>query len=322
MKKVTLKDIALKVGVTVGTVSHVMNGIDDISEETRDKVLKAADELGYISNSSAVSLRSGKTNTIAIIVPDVSNPHIARQVKLIEQKLKDLKYTAIILNTDEDDELEKMAIVTSCSRRVDGILLCPSQHSRENIKFLKAMDVPYVLIGRYFAEGDSDYVTADDCRGGRLAGEYLLNKGYKKPVYIGAYKYIEPSVLRFDGLCKAFAEKGIELLDNRFFETSPTGEKTHEVFEKIKKSGIEFDSVVAFSDFISFELMSLVNVPVIGFDAINTYLNMPLKHVSVGMTGNGWADMALHALFGKINGSSERFCSLVDVAVYEFGDEK
>ena len=321
MKKITLKDIAARLGVTVGTVSHVLNGIDDISPETRKKVLAAAKEMGYIPNSSAVSLRSGRSNAIAIIVPDVSNPHIAYQVKLIEQKLKENNYTAIILNTNEDDETEYNAIVTACSRNVDGILLCPSQHSRDNIRFLQTAEIPYVLTERYFEKGDSDYVCADDVKGGRLAGEWLLSKGCKNPVYIGAYKYIECSVARFKGVKEAFNAAGIELGEDRFYETDPKGDNLSETYKKLISDGVKFDSAVVFSDFIGFELRSLLGskaVEVIGFDAVNMHLHIPFPHASIGMKGNDWADKALQVLFEKINGSTERFTKLIDVQLYEF----
>lgn len=320
MKKITLKDIAQRLGVTVGTVSHVLNGIDDISPDTRDRVLAAAKEMGYIPNISAASLRSGRSNTIAIIIPDISNPHIAFQIKLIEEKLKENNYTAIILNTDEDESAEYNAIVTACSRNVDGILICPSQRSRDNIRFLQTVEIPYVLIGRSFAEGDSDYVCADDEKGGRLAGEWLISKGCRKPVYIGAYKYIETSVQRFKGLCSAFSEVGVELTDKHFFETSPKGDLTRKAYEGLVASGVEFDSIVAFSDYIAFEIMTLVprSVYVIGFDAVNTHLHIPCHHSSVGMTGNGWADTALQFLFDKIDGSDDSHRHLVDVKLYEF----
>lgn len=320
MNKVTLKDIAQKLGVTVGTVSHVLNGIDDISAPTRERVMKAAKEMGYIPNSSAVSLRSGKTNTIAIIVPDISNPHLANQVKLIEEGLRQKNYTAIILNTNEDEEAEYNAIVTACSRNVDGILLCPSQQSRDNIEFLQKVEIPYVLIGRYFADGNSDYVTADDLEGGRLAGKWLIDKGYKKPVYIGAYKYIEPSVLRFDGLCQAFLEEKIVLDNSRFFETSSKGDGNAEAFKRLSESGVEYDSIVAFSDFIAFELMSMVKkeIPVIGFDAINSHMHIPFSYVSVGMSDGGIADRVLDVIFKKMAGETERFQVLCPVKVYEF----
>ena len=135
MKKVTLKDIANELGVTVGTVSHVLNGINDISEPTRLRVLETAERLGYVSNNAAVSLRSGRTRTVAVIVPDVSNPHIAHQVKLIEERLREARYSVIILNTGEDEASEKEAILTACGKQVDGILLCPTQKSKRNLRF-------------------------------------------------------------------------------------------------------------------------------------------------------------------------------------------
>ncbi len=320
MNKVTLKDIAQSLGVTVGTVSHVLNGIDDISLPTREKVLKAAKEMGYIPNNSAVSLRSGKSNTIAIIVPDVSNPHIANQVKLLEDGLRLRNYTALILNTNEDEDSEYNAIVTAASRSVDGILLCPSQQSRDNIKFLQKIEIPYVLIGRYFAGGNSDYVTADDFEGGRLAGKWLIDKGFTSPVYIGTYKYIEPSGLRFDGLSSAFESENITIDNSRFFETSSKRDGIKEAFKRLSESGIQYDSIVAFSDFIAFELMSMVKkgVPVIGFDAINSHLHIPFSYVSVGMSGNGWSDTALDVLFEKMDGNTERFQKLCPVKIYEF----
>jgi len=320
MKKVTLKEIAQKLGVTVGTVSHVLNGIDDISQDTKERVLRTAKEMGYIQNVSAVSLRSGRSNTIAIIIPDVSNPHLSNQVKLIEEGLRACNYTAVIFNTNEDEEAEYNAIVTAVSRNVDGILLCPSQQSSDNIKFLQNVEVPYVLIGRCFADGNSDYVTADDFEGGRLAGEWLIEKGYKKPVYIGAYKYIESSTLRFDGLCAAFKSHGAELEKGRFIETSTKGDGNKDAFKRLSESGIEYDSIVAFSDFIAFEFMSMVgkNIPVIGFDAINLNLHVPFSYISVGMSANGWADIALDVLFKKISGETKTFRMLCPVKIYEF----
>ena len=181
MKKVTLKDIAKELNVTIGTVSHALNGMDDISPSTKKRVFETAKKLGYISNHAAVSLRSGKTNTIAVIVPDISNPHIAHQIKLIEDAMKQHRYSVIIFNTNEDDEAERHAILSACGRQVDGIMLCPAQHSTDNVLFLKSLHVPFVLIGRYFAACDTDYVCADDVKGGRLAGSIYRSK--HKPLH-------------------------------------------------------------------------------------------------------------------------------------------
>ena len=324
MKKVTLKDIANELGVTVGTVSHVLNGVDDISAETRERVLAAAKQLGYVPNNAAASLRSGKTNTIAVIVPDISNPHIARQIKLIEDKMRPCGYSVIILNTGENEEAEREAILTACGKQVDGILLCPAQHGKENVALLERMEMPYLLIGRYFADLPADYVCSDDPKGGYLAGQYLLRGGRQNPLYIGAPAYIEGSRARFDGLCRAYQEAGIPLSPDRFIEIDPRAEGVEQTVADICRRGVAFDAIVAFSDLIAFKITAHLrkegrNVPVVGFDAVNTHLYMPFSHASVGMVSGGWADKAADALLRKIGGERRAYRELIDVRLYEFG---
>ena len=327
MKKVTLKDIANELNVTVGTVSHVLNGINDISEKTKTRVLETADRLGYISNGSAVSLRSGKTNTVAIIVPDISNPHFANQIKLIQDKFRLLNYSVIILNTNEDADIEYQAITTACSKQADGILLCPCQRSMAGIELMDKLKVPYVLMGRYFSDLNTDFICADDVKGGYLAGKYLVERGYTNPIYIGAYNYVNASTNRFEGMRKAFADAGIKVGDERFIQISAQLNTADTAIEKIDGT-MEFDSIVAYSDIIAFDIISYTkkmsgkSVPVIGFDAINSHLFMPFDMVSVGMKNNGWADKAAEILVKKINGSSKTYRELIDVELVEFKADK
>lgn len=323
MRKVTLKDIAKELGVTVGTVSHVLNGIDDISEATKERVLEAATRMGYVANSAASSLRSGKTGTVAVIVPDISNPHIAHQIKLIEDSLRASDYSVIILNTNEEEGEELEAIKLAYGKQVDGILLCPAQKGRESIDFLNKTGIPYLLIGRYFAGADSDYVCADDKKGGRLIGKHLIECGMKRPLYLGAYKYIEASLNRYLGMKEAFFEAGIELSTDAFIEISPKTDKREDIAELLKDAP-EFDSVVAFSDILAFEILSyfkkngIKGVPVCGFDAISRHLYLPFSYASVGMVGDGWAREATEALLAKINGSTGRVEKLIDVELFTF----
>lgn len=319
MKKVTLKDIAKKLGLSVGAVSHALNGRGDISQETKDIIFACAKEMGYISNGAAASLRSGKTNTVAVIVPDISNPHIAYQVKLVEEELRNNGYSAIILNTDEDEDTERNAIVVAASRQVDGILLCPCQKSAKNVAYLRSLGVPFVLIGRYFASEDTDYVVANDPKSGYLAGKYLLKKGCVRPLYVGTYSYIESSAQRFCGLQRAYQEKGITLSDDCVVEISPKTAPTDSLAEVLQ--GKTFDSVVAFSDLLAYGIIAALkdkSVPVVGFDGINTRLPMPFTYCSVGMVKNGWAVDATNAILGKIAGKRRKTRKVVDVVTYRF----
>lgn len=324
MKKVTLKDIAKELNVTIGTVSHALNDLDDISAETKSRVLETAKKLGYISNHAAVSLRSGRTNTIAIIVPDISNPYIANQIKLIEDKMKERKYSVIILNTNEDEKIEYEAIKTACSRQVDGLLLCPCQQTSDNISFLNKIELPYALIARYFEEIDTDYICADDYKSGYIAGSCLIDKGYCNPVFIGSYKYIQSGRKRFHGLKSAFEDAGIHILDNRFIESSPKMGEVQKALYQLLQDQTPFDSIVAFSDILAFETASLLrasaykDTPIVGFDAILSHIPIPFPYASVGMVEGGLAEKASDIILKKINGSKEKFHEIIDVKLYTF----
>lgn len=317
IKRVTQKDIAYKLNLTVSTVSHVLNGLNDISKETAEKVLFTAKEMGYIPNNSAISLRSGKTNSIAIIVPDISNPHLAHQIKLIEDRLKKKGYSVMIMNTNESQEEEYAALISACSKQVDGIMLCPTQHNAENIFFLQSQNIPYLLIGRYFRDYDFDYVCSDDVKGGYIAGEYLVNKNFQNPIYIGANKYVESSLNRFIGLQDALRKNDIILPDNRYFEVDPTSSNLFDVFNDICKRGIPFDSIVAFSDLFAFKLLSEIqNTFLISFDASCRHLYIPSLTPSIGMDNIGWSKKATSILLKKINGSKKKYMELIDVKIY------
>ena len=325
MKKVTLKDIANELGVTVGTVSHVLNGINDISEQTRLRVLETAERLGYVSNDAAASLRSGRTRTVALIVPDVSNPHIAHQVKLIEERLRCARYSVIILNTGEDETSEKEAILTACGKQVDGILLCPTQKSKRNLRFLEKMEIPFILLGRYYEDMPWDHVTADDLCGGRLAGDYLMQMGCRRPLYIGVPPHLLCGQLRLAGAREACAAVGADIPEERIAAVDPKGDGAAAAIEELVRRGVAFDSVIAFSDLIAFRVTSRLagllpdrKIPVVGFDAVNTHLYMPFPHASVGMVEGGWAEKAVSALLSRIGGEAAPCREQIPVRLYEF----
>ena len=145
---VTLKDIAAKTGYSVNTVSRALRDKDDIAAPTREMIQKTAQEMGHVSNTLAASLRLGYTNTIAVILGDISNPHFSIMMKEIEGYAWKAGYTSILFNTNENEELELAAIQSALNKNVDGIIICPAQKTPYNLTYLKESGVPFVLIGR------------------------------------------------------------------------------------------------------------------------------------------------------------------------------
>ena len=182
----TMKHIAQKTGLTINTVSLALRNSPLVTAETRERVRKAAREIGYVHDALAGSLRSGSSHTVAIVLGDVANPLFAERIKHLERELRERNYRALILNTEEDAQLELEAIRTTISHRVDGVILCPCQKSRESLALLRQFGVPFVLLGREFADEPMDAVVWDDEKGGLLAANHLLARRCKNIVFLNA----------------------------------------------------------------------------------------------------------------------------------------
>lgn len=152
--------------------------------------------------------------------------------------------------------------------------------------------------------------------------ESAIDSPGKNPLYLGAYKYIESSRNRFSGVQEAFKSNGIKIPEEKYIEVSPKSSDIRSELEEIFEKD-DFDSIVAFSDVIAFEVISQAKctdryIPVVGFDAVNKHFYMPFHNISVGMSGNGWADKAATALIDKINGKNGHCRELIDVELFEF----
>ena len=165
--RVTQKDIARVSGYTDNTVSHALRGKSYISTTTREKIIAIARDMGYVGNTLASSLRSGRSNTVAVILSDVVNPHFGYVVHNSEARLAESGYSTIVLCTGDVPGREMTAVKTAIGHLVDGVLICPGQRSLDPLRLLRRSGVPYVIMGRQFPEEDN-YALCDDEGGARL----------------------------------------------------------------------------------------------------------------------------------------------------------
>lgn len=184
MKKASLKDIAESLGVSKALVSLVLNGKGDergINRLTQERVRVKAKELNYIPNQYARGLRIGRTNTIGVIVPDISNIFYGKLCKAIEQEAYLKGYNLIISNTYEDAQKEKKLISDLINRNIDGLILASSFDDKNEIESLRQGDFPLVLVDRIFENFDIDSISVSNKEGAEKAIEFLYRKGVKKP---------------------------------------------------------------------------------------------------------------------------------------------
>ena len=184
MKKVSISDIARKAGVSVSTVSFVMNDKAvkmRISREVIEKVENVAREMGYRPNQLARGLRTGKTKTIGLIVENISNAFFATLAKSIEDEAKKYDYKVVYCSTDNDEEKARDLINMLSQRQVDGYIITPTLNLGEDIRRLQAENKPVVLIDRYFPQHDEiPAVLVDNYEGVSRGMDYLVSKGYRK----------------------------------------------------------------------------------------------------------------------------------------------
>jgi LacI family transcriptional regulator len=310
---VTLKDIAEKTGFTINTVSRALKDKPDISEKTIKLIKDTAKDMGYIGNTIAGALRSGLTKTIAVILGDISNPHFSILVKGIERAARAQKYTTFIINTDEDDTLEREAINSALSQKVDGIIICPAQKNKSNIEFLKSTNIPFVLIGRYFRDIDTDYVVCDDVNGGSIATGHLISKGHRDILFLNGPKYISSAVERLEGYVKAYEQAGIKYNPALVREISIKSGSVKKAITKVIKDGIRFTAVFAFSDMIAWETMYVLSelgneisgqIDIVGFDNIQSKLMFPSALTTVKTSKTTMAKRAVAILLRKISKSA------------------
>lgn len=206
----TIKDVAKLAGVSPSTVSRTLSNRIFVEEETRQKVLKAVDELNYKPSIMAKALREGRTYTIALLVPDINSLFYPMIMKSIEKYAADKGYSIILCNNNEDIECEKRNMEMLGSRGIDGILCMSVEDDiRHLVRFQKENKVPVVLVNRDFTE-DISCIAVDNEYGGYLMTKYLLDMGHRKIAGMFGDFSRQRFRERYNGCKKAMEEHGIK----------------------------------------------------------------------------------------------------------------
>lgn len=282
-KKVSLADIAKSLGVSKTLVSLVVNNKADahgINAETQRKVREKIEEMNYQPNVLARGFRTGKTNTIGLIVSDISNRFYSRIARNIEDYAWSKGYSVVICSTDENVQKEKEQIRLLRDRKIDGLIISSSQDNAEYFNKLAETGLPHVLIDRTFNGMKSCNVSVDNFGGARMAARHLLTQGFSRFALIAiSPEHISTINDRIKGFESALSEAGITIPPEWFirapFETIEQTVK--ETLQKFYQSGNMPEAIFALNNNLtSMTLQYLrklsVKVPdeiaLIGFDDV------------------------------------------------------
>lgn len=292
MKKarVTMEDVARAANVTPQTVSRAFRDTPDISAETRDRILRIAQRLNYVKNSTATSLRVGNSRLIVVIYDVLVNVYFSIMIDYLQTSLRARGYSILMLSVAES-RLDRKAYEFAISHSAAGIVsfLEPDGEIGE---LIGAFSIPVLLLGRRTDEERIGYLRTDDEQGGALAARDLLGMGCVRPLYVSVDLALSCAYDRYLGFRRTYEEAGFgspEVLPERGLSES---------LPSLFTRGDPPDALFCFNDMIAFDALYVLErqalpvIPIIGFDAIQQEVHIPRRLTSVGTDKRAMAERA------------------------------
>ena len=214
----TIKDVARRAGVGVGTASRVLSGNGSSSAAAKAAVETAAQELRFVANGSARALRRARTDVLGLLISDIRNPFFADLAHGAEQEALEAGYTILLANVDEDPVQEQRYLTAFASQRVDGMLIAPQGHDSRALKELVESERPLVFVDRTLDGLEVPSVTSDNAGGVRSAVAHLMAKGHRSIAYISGPSTVSSSTERLVAFRAACVDAGIDLDDRLIAE--------------------------------------------------------------------------------------------------------
>ncbi len=251
----TIRDVAKRAGVAPITVSRVINHSGYVSDDTRVRVEQAIDELNYIPNKLGPSLRSKRTNTLALVLSDITNPFWTTVSRGAEDAAHEAGYHLIFCNTDESPQKQSEYLHVLLSRQVDGFLLVPAESVAAPIELIQKQSVPVVVLDRRIPSFDVDIIRCDSEGGSHALTKHLLDLGHRNIAIVTGPKEVSTAHDRVAGYCRAMIEAGLAQDDQQVY----WGQFTQDAGYKLTKRALATEprpsALVAGNNFIAIGAM-------------------------------------------------------------------
>ena len=280
MSSVSLRDVAALAGVSVGSVSNVLNRPGTVSSSVSERVQSAIDSLGYVRNDAARQLRAGQSRCIGLVVLDIGNPFFSDLARGAERRAAEEGLTVLLGDTEEDPARERVYVDLFAEQRVFGLLVSPLGGAMNRLRDLRKRGLSTVLVDWQTEDGQFSSVAVDNIAGGHLAVNHLIEKGHRRIAFVGGPHSIRQVSDRFTGARNAIAQHPgttLEVIDT----DSLTVLQGRQAGERIsqRKASARPDAIFAANDLLAlgvlqaFNLSGRISVPgdiaLIGYDDID-----------------------------------------------------
>ncbi|MBQ8972420.1 MAG: LacI family DNA-binding transcriptional regulator [Clostridia bacterium] len=309
MKNVTIKDVARAAGVSYSTVSRALSGSPEISADTRERILRLCKEMNYTTNTIARAMVVHSTKLLALILTDISNPFMSELAYYIDQQARSRGYNIILCNSSRSTELEREQFELMIGRKVDGVILVPSESSSyESLKPLLGR-MPTVFLGENLREAPESYVSVDNHRGAFMGVEYLYALGHRKILYFGKRRGSITHQLRDEGYIDACKAYGLtpRYLNNSF--TSTSIKYGYQLAKQLFAQPIDYTAIFAATDTNALGILQAaeeagIRIPetlsLLGFDNIRDSGLPRINLTTIEQPKKLLASMAVDSLLDKI----------------------
>ena len=311
---VTIRDVARVAKVHPGTVSRALNEETRalVNPETAERVMQAAEALGYRPNRIARGLKTSRSHTIGVLIPDITNPLFPPILRGIEDRLGEAGYTSLIVNTDNDAERERIHLEAMRARRVDGFISATARLDRELLVELAEAETPLVLVNRSLEDGSVPAVTVNDRQGIALAVEHVVSLGHQQIGHVAGPQNLSTGHRRHLGFVEAMRAAGLEAPPEHVrFAAFFTEEEGAWACAELLDGAPELTAIVAANDLLAIgcygtleerELTCPTDVSIVGFNDMPFVdrLRPPLTSVRIPQReiGKVAADLLLERLSG------------------------
>jgi len=310
-RSLTLRDVSEASGVSEMTVSRVLRNRGDVSAATRDKVLTAAKELGYVPNKIAGALASQRVNLVAVIIPSLSNMVFPEVLSGISQVLEDTELQPVVGVTDYLPEKEEKVLYEMLSWRPSGVIIAGLEHTEASRAMLNASGIPVVEI----MDTDGDPVDAmvgiSHRRAGREMAAAILKAGYKKIAFLGTKMPLDHRARkRFEGFTEVLAKSGVEVVDREFYSGGSALAKGREMTEAVLERSPDVDFIYYSNDMIGaggllYLLEKGIDVPgqigLAGFNGVELLQGLPRQLATMDACRREIGTKAAEIIAARVN---------------------
>ena len=315
MKSVTLKDVAKAAGVSYATVSRALSGSHQIGSDTRERIIKLCDEMGYTTNYVARSMVTKRTGLIGLVVPSIDNQFMSELAYYAEMSARGHGYNIMLCNSGPDLKQEKTVVKLLLSRQVDGILIVPqSPKTYENIRAYTDQ-VPTVFLSENLRDQPQSYVAVDNSRGTYIGTKYLYDLGHRDILYFGR-RHTTTHQFRAEGYIRACQELG---LTPRFFNSEFTRSSINNGYQLAKElfaKPVDYSAIFASTDSNALGVLKAaddasISIPgqlsLIGFDNISSTALPRIELTTMEQPKRDMAVQAVDMLRDKIENGTQGY---------------